>query len=574
MGRRFSGNGGGRAPRAASLTTTVPAQPGALLTVGKRGLLAPVSYARIAGSSNLTIDSASGSVSATAALGAGATQSLSGTIKAADGCVIPFALSLTGAAAAPTVPASPTVTLTAGDGQVSVAWSDGADGGSAITGHKLYRGTSASGETLVGTIAGASPYVDAGLTDGTTYFYKLSAVNALGEGAQSAEQSATPTSAGGPIAGMPAYYLNFTAANTARLKAMKRAAQTGTGRGRILGGIDSFMAGYGATASTTDPWNGSDAASMMARAATFLNAKATPVPATSSFSAPDNGTSTMANLIDLDPRYAFGGTVAPLVNFPVLGGIPLKFNSAGWLEFTPGAAFDTIDLLVLVNTSIATLGISVDHGATNLQTISCQDTTKYVRRVTVTCPAGSTTARITGLSGTPCLAMIGTRNAADKKIEFVNAGMLSRKLADINQVPGSVANSDWNWNAGLAPFFDGNAINACILQGGYNDWAANGSDNAATAAALTTSIQNLQALGVDVVYVTYGNLNVAGWAGAAQTACVAAAVAAGIPVVDARQLMGTFAAENALGHWYDNFHMRPFLQDVVAQAVANIFDYL
>jgi hypothetical protein len=96
-----------------------------------------------------------------------------------------------------TLPAAPTIALTAGNGQVSIAWTDGATGGSAITGHKLYRGTGAGGESLVGTITSASPYVDMGLANGAAYYYKLSAVNAAGEGALSAEQSATPASGGG-----------------------------------------------------------------------------------------------------------------------------------------------------------------------------------------------------------------------------------------------------------------------------------------------------------------------------------------------------------------------------------------
>ena len=40
-------------------------------------------------------------------------------------------------------------------------------------------------------------FIDTGLTNGTTYFYKVSAVNAAGEGAQSSEVSATPTAPAG-----------------------------------------------------------------------------------------------------------------------------------------------------------------------------------------------------------------------------------------------------------------------------------------------------------------------------------------------------------------------------------------
>jgi hypothetical protein len=92
-----------------------------------------------------------------------------------------------------TVPAAPTLgALTAGSGQITIPWTDGADGGASITSHKLYRGTSAGSLSLVGTIMSGSPYTDTGLTNGTTYYYAISAVNAVGEGAQSNVQSATP----------------------------------------------------------------------------------------------------------------------------------------------------------------------------------------------------------------------------------------------------------------------------------------------------------------------------------------------------------------------------------------------
>jgi hypothetical protein len=104
----------------------------------------------------------------------------------------PRSTAVTVAAAAATAPAAPSITLTPGNGQVSIAWTDGANGGAAITAHKLYAGASAGTLALVGTIATGSPYLDTGLTNGTAQFYALSAVNSVGEGAQSGVASATP----------------------------------------------------------------------------------------------------------------------------------------------------------------------------------------------------------------------------------------------------------------------------------------------------------------------------------------------------------------------------------------------
>ncbi len=93
-----------------------------------------------------------------------------------------------------TAPGAPNLTsASAGNASVSLQWSAPAsDGGSAITNYKVYRGTSSGTETLVATLGNVTSYSDTGLTNGTTYFYKVAAVNSVGTGPQSNEQSATP----------------------------------------------------------------------------------------------------------------------------------------------------------------------------------------------------------------------------------------------------------------------------------------------------------------------------------------------------------------------------------------------
>ena len=93
-----------------------------------------------------------------------------------------------------TVPGAPSLTgATAGNGSVSLAWTAPvSNGGSAITGYKVYRSTSSGGETLLATLGVVTGYLNSGLTNGVTYYYKVSALNAIGEGALSAERSATP----------------------------------------------------------------------------------------------------------------------------------------------------------------------------------------------------------------------------------------------------------------------------------------------------------------------------------------------------------------------------------------------
>src|SRR5450755_2610133 len=107
------------------------------------------------------------------------------------------------------VPAVPTaLTAVAGNQQVSLSWT-------AATGASSYhvkRATASGGPyTQVGS-ATATSYSDTSVTNGTTYFYVVSAVNTSGESANSSQASSTPTT---PAAGVPAVpaALSATAGN-------------------------------------------------------------------------------------------------------------------------------------------------------------------------------------------------------------------------------------------------------------------------------------------------------------------------------------------------------------------------
>lgn len=95
-------------------------------------------------------------------------------------------------AGATAVPATPVLTATAGTAVVNLLWTVPFDGGSAITGYTIYRGTISGGETLLTTVAPGTAYADLAVTSGFTYYYRVSAVNVDGEGASSNEVSATP----------------------------------------------------------------------------------------------------------------------------------------------------------------------------------------------------------------------------------------------------------------------------------------------------------------------------------------------------------------------------------------------
>ena len=98
--------------------------------------------------------------------------------------------------APPSVPDAPTgLTASAGDSEVSLTWTAPAsDNGSPVASYNVYAGTSAGGEnydTPAATVSGTSATVT-GLTDGTTYYFVVTAVSDAGEGPASDESSAMP----------------------------------------------------------------------------------------------------------------------------------------------------------------------------------------------------------------------------------------------------------------------------------------------------------------------------------------------------------------------------------------------
>ncbi len=82
-------------------------------------------------------------------------------------------------------PGAPTLnSATPGNGEVVLHWTAPAsNGGSAITSYNIYEGTSSGGETLLENTGSATNSTTVvGLTNGTTYYFKVSAVNGIGEG--------------------------------------------------------------------------------------------------------------------------------------------------------------------------------------------------------------------------------------------------------------------------------------------------------------------------------------------------------------------------------------------------------
>jgi hypothetical protein len=95
------------------------------------------------------------------------------------------------------LPDAPTdLTASAGVGDVDLQWPPSAIASS----YNIYRSTVSGGEQLVATGVTANYFFDTGLaSDGTSYFYQVTAVNAAGESAGTQEVSATPSAPDGLV---------------------------------------------------------------------------------------------------------------------------------------------------------------------------------------------------------------------------------------------------------------------------------------------------------------------------------------------------------------------------------------
>jgi hypothetical protein len=102
-------------------------------------------------------------------------------------------------------PAAPAgLTTTPGNKQVSLSWTPG----TGPTGtYSVFRGTAAGGEgsTAIASGIAGTHYIDAAVTNLTTYFYTVTANNSVGASAPSNEASAVP---GAPVVGTPVYQIS------------------------------------------------------------------------------------------------------------------------------------------------------------------------------------------------------------------------------------------------------------------------------------------------------------------------------------------------------------------------------
>jgi hypothetical protein len=134
-----------------------------------------------------------------------------------------------------TPPSAPrSLTARAGDARISLAWTAPSSAGSSpITGYRIYRGGSAGGpKTLLTSVGAITSYTDTEVSNGTTYYYQVSAVSAAGEGDRSSEASATPQAAAPPSAPQN---LSASTAGKGRGVSLNWQAPASSGSGAVTG---------------------------------------------------------------------------------------------------------------------------------------------------------------------------------------------------------------------------------------------------------------------------------------------------------------------------------------------------
>ncbi|CAD6368372.1 exported hypothetical protein [metagenome] len=140
------------------------------------------------------------------------------TLNIALACLSIFLLALIPSEiSAATVPSSPTdVTATAiSSNQINIFWNAPSnDGASPITGYKIEVKSGTGSYSVLGNTVDTT-YSHTGLTTGTSYTYKVSAINSIGTSVASTEVFAIPTSSStGSLPGNPTNLIGYAASPT------------------------------------------------------------------------------------------------------------------------------------------------------------------------------------------------------------------------------------------------------------------------------------------------------------------------------------------------------------------------
>jgi fibronectin type 3 domain-containing protein len=238
----------------------------------------------------------------------------------------------------PTLPAAPTnLAATAGDTTASLTWT--AVSGAAS--YNVYRATTAGGEgtTPYKTGVTTASFQDTGLTDGTTYYYKVAAVNTVGTSALSSEASATPKTA---TVSPPAAPTGLTATAGDTTVSLSWTAPTGTVtgyniyRGTATGGEETTAYKTGVTTTSFQDTGLTDDATYYYKVAAVNSAGTSPLSAEASATPKSAGTVTFTPKVGANNSAWYGEEDVVVANTAAITSLSITVT----IQKTTGVSFN------------------------------------------------------------------------------------------------------------------------------------------------------------------------------------------------------------------------------------------
>ncbi|MFB2669977.1 putative Ig domain-containing protein [Shewanella xiamenensis] len=356
--------------------------------------------------------------------------------------------------AIPTVPDAPTIgTATAGDGQVSVAFSaPGNNGGSAITGYTVT--SNPGGFTNTGA---SSPILITGLTNGTAYTFTVTATNGIGTGtASAASNSATPKADQTITFAQPSNYNfgttpNLSATSDSGLTVTFSSSTTGvcTVSGVALTfvsagtcTIDADQAGNSATNAANTVTQSFTVNAVVPDAPTIGTATAGDAEATVTFTAPAStgGASILAGgyTVTASPGGATGtGSGSPVTVTGLTNGVSYTFTVTATNSAGTGAASAASNSITPASPQTITFNNpgAQTFGTTPTLTASSSAGGGYVVTFTSSTPGVCTVSGTTLTFVTAGTCTINANQAGDSS--YLAAPQVSRSFAVSAIVPGA-----------------------------------------------------------------------------------------------------------------------------------------
>lgn len=390
---------------------------------------------------------------------------------------------------------------------------------------------------------------------------------------------ASPASGGGAVVGG---VINVNSANSAVLRAILQNAGKGISRGRIWCFGTSVTAGAGATNASLYAANGKAFSTPMQLAKLLSGAG---FKAAADYTFGGQGTANIAETLAFDTRVTISGAVDQVGDS--IGG---KFFSLGGvgqsLTFTPGGTFNRVEMAWALNTgSGSSATLASNSGAATPSSASGNAGAAAMAAQTFVVPDNSTSLTVTYSGSSLFLPKwIGTRTEGSPTVEVLNGGWGGSRITGGNAAINWLANATGlNWGAlGAQQSLDTSVPNVFFLDAVIND-AAGAPGVSTYQAAMAQWIALLQPKGE--VYVRIPSTVADSTEGQAfnipravynayADAAIAAALAAGVGVIDHRYRNPDWAVSNLRGFFRDGYHPTALGYNDEAQHLRDLCVYV